>query len=100
MAADVPELPYTACVITETLRLYPPGWFVTRTTAVDCELADVHLPAGTTVAYSPYLIHHMPALYPEPGRFDPDRWDGPDGVPAKPGVAPASARPWPRRTCG
>ncbi len=84
--ADVPELPYTARVLTETLRLYPPGWFFTRSTAVDCELAGVLLPAGTTVAYSPYLIHRLPALYPDPARFDPDRWDGPDGAPAKPAV--------------
>lgn len=83
-AADVPALPYTARVITETLRLYPPGWFFTRSTAVDCELGGVALPAGTTVAYSPYLIHRLPALYPDPGRFDPDRWIGADGRPAKP----------------
>jgi cytochrome P450 len=83
VVADVPELPYTARIITETLRLYPPGWFFTRSTSVDCELGGVHLPAGTTVAYSPYLIHRLPALYPAPARFDPDRWDGTDGVPAK-----------------
>ena len=82
--ADVSALPYAARVLTETLRLYPPGWFFTRSTAVDCELAGVPLPAGTTVAYSPYLIHRLPALYPHPDRFDPDRWDGPDGAPAKP----------------
>ncbi|MBR7839691.1 cytochrome P450, partial [Actinospica durhamensis] len=78
--ADVPALPYAARVFTETLRLYPPGWFFTRSTAVDCELAGVPLPAGTTVAYSPYLIHRLPTLYPHPDRFDPDRWDGPDGA--------------------
>jgi pentalenene oxygenase len=55
--------------------MYPPGWFFTRSTAVDCELAGVHLDAGTTVAYSPYLIHRLPELYPEPDRFDPGRWN-------------------------
>jgi pentalenene oxygenase len=84
--ADLPELPYTARVITETLRLYPPGWFFTRSTAVDCELDGERLAAGTTVAYSPYLIHRLGALYPDPGRFDPDRWDGSDRAPAKPAV--------------
>lgn len=81
---DVPELRYTAKVITETLRLYPPGWFFTRSTAVDCELGGEQLPAGTTVAYSPYLIHRLPALYPDPARFDPDRWYGPGGGLARP----------------
>jgi pentalenene oxygenase len=94
---DVPNLPYTGRVVTETLRLYPPGWFFTRSTAVDCELAGVRLAAGTTVAYSPYLIHRLPGLYPDPHRFDPDRWDRTDradgaAVPeaaAGPDVSPA-----------
>lgn len=86
VVADVPDLPYTSRIITETLRLYPPGWFFTRSTAVDCELGGERLAAGTTVAYSPYLIHRLPALYPDPARFDPDRWQGPDGAAAKPAV--------------
>jgi pentalenene oxygenase len=32
------------------------------------------LPAGATVAYSPYLIHHRTDLYADPEVFDPDRW--------------------------
>lgn len=85
--ADVPDLPYTRSVITETLRMYPPGWFFTRSTAEACELAGVRLEAGTTVAYSPYLIHRLPELYPDPGRFDPDRWSrADDAPPARPAI--------------
>ncbi|GAB2532317.1 hypothetical protein GCM10027167_41530 [Nocardia heshunensis] len=29
---------------------------------------------GTTIVYSPYLIHHRRDLYPDPDRFDSDRW--------------------------
>ena len=39
--------------------------------------ADVlgrRLPPGTTVLYSPYLLHHDPASFPEPERFLPERW--------------------------
>jgi cytochrome P450 len=85
-AEDIPDLPYTGRIVTETLRLYPPGWFFTRRTAEDCELAGVRLAAGTTLAYSPYLIHRLPSVYPDPHRFDPDRWDQPEGAADRPAV--------------
>ena len=61
-------------VLNETLRLYPPSWLLTRITTVDCRLGRYRLPAGTTVMFSPYLIHRRPDVFAEPGRFDPDRW--------------------------
>jgi cytochrome P450 len=63
-------------VITETLRLYPPAWMLTRLTTHDTELAGTQLPAGTDIAYSPYLTHHHADRYADPDRFDPDRWIG------------------------
>ncbi|MEU8761766.1 cytochrome P450 [Streptomyces sp. NPDC048659] len=72
---DLPRLPLTGRIVTETLRLRPPGWFFTRAVTADTELGGHRLPRGTSVAYSPYLIHHRPELYPDPTRFDPDRWD-------------------------
>ncbi|MFE2955075.1 cytochrome P450 [Nocardia tengchongensis] len=71
---DLPNLPLTARIITETLRLRPPVWFVTRTVSEDTELGGHALAAGTTVLYSAFTIQHRPELYPEPERFDPDRW--------------------------
>ncbi|MDT3396011.1 cytochrome P450 [Streptomyces sp. B1866] len=73
--ADLPRLELTGRVITETLRLYPPNWLFTRTVTADTRLGGHLLPAGTTVAYSAYLIHHRPDLYDRPEVFDPDRWD-------------------------
>ncbi|MFI9402033.1 cytochrome P450 [Nocardia sp. NPDC052316] len=73
--ADLPCLQFTGQVITETLRLRPPGWLQTRTVTEDTELGEHTLVAGTTVVYSSYLIQHRPDLYPEPERFDPDRFD-------------------------
>jgi cytochrome P450 len=64
----------TQQVISETLRLYPPTWLLTRTVTQDTVLGGTRLAAGTTLAYSPYLIQHRSDLYPDPGRFDPDRW--------------------------
>jgi cytochrome P450 len=73
--ADLPRLELTHRIITETLRVYPPGWFFTRTVTADTRLGRHLLPAGTNVVYSPYLIHHRPDLYDQPETFDPDRWD-------------------------
>ncbi|MFG3254784.1 cytochrome P450 [Streptomyces sp. NPDC048172] len=71
---DLDSLPHTRSVVTEVLRLYPPGWFFTRVTTAATELAGRRLRPGTTVLYSPYVLHRNPGLFPEPERFDPDRW--------------------------
>ncbi|WP_409467496.1 cytochrome P450 [Streptomyces sp. HC307] len=81
---DLPRLRYTRQVFTEALRMYPPGWFLTRQTQQDTRLGTYALPKGTTIAYSPYLISHLPTLYPDPQRFDPDRWDPRGGQPRLP----------------
>jgi pentalenene oxygenase len=72
--ATLRTLDYTRRVITETLRLYPPSWLLTRITTAECELGAYRLPAGSTVMFSPYLVHRRPDVYAEPDRFDPDRW--------------------------
>jgi cytochrome P450 len=71
---DLSTLALTQQVLTETLRLYPPSWLSTRKTTSDSHLGAHPVPAATTLIYSPYLIHHRPDLYPDPDRFDPDRW--------------------------
>jgi cytochrome P450 len=72
--ADLPALELTGRVITEVLRLWPPAWMFMRTVTADTKLDGHHLPAGTTVVYSPYLLHRHPGLFENPERFDPDRW--------------------------
>lgn len=74
---DLPDLPLTGHIITEALRLYPPGWLFTRTVTADTRLGDYDLPTGTSLVYSPYLLHRRGDLYRDPDRFDPDRWDAP-----------------------
>ncbi|MGX9887604.1 cytochrome P450 [Streptomyces sp. NPDC002276] len=71
---DLPRLDLARRVVTETLRLYPPGWIFTRTTTTGARLADAVMPPETTLVYSPYLIHHDARFNPQPTRFDPDRW--------------------------
>ncbi|MEW2353830.1 cytochrome P450 [Spirillospora sp. NPDC029432] len=70
----LPRLEVTGRIVTETLRMYPPVWLLTRTLSADTELGGQRLRAGTALLCSPYLIHHREDLYPDPGRFDPDRW--------------------------
>ena len=71
---DVAQLAYTQRLLTESLRMYPPGWLLSRVTTQDTILGGKFLPAGSSVLLSPYLIHHNRALFREPSTFDPDRW--------------------------
>jgi len=71
---DCPKLEYLQRVIMETLRMYPPLWMTTRSVDTDIDLGGYQLRANTDVFISPYMIHRSPEVYPEPDRFDPDRW--------------------------
>lgn len=72
--ADVRQLTYTAQVINEALRYYPPAWLATRRATEDVDLKDLHVPAGATVIFSAYVVQRDPRLFSDPDEFDPDRW--------------------------
>jgi len=76
-------LRYTGMVVKETLRLYPSGWIIPRTAVAADTIGGYRVPAGATVLVSPYLTHRLPALWPQPTRFDPDRF-GPDRAAPRP----------------
>ncbi len=60
--------------VAETLRMYPPGWLLTRR-SIDASTIDAfNLPAGTEVLVSPYIVQRHPAFWPRPDVFDPDRF--------------------------
>ncbi|UGT45349.1 cytochrome P450 [Nocardia yamanashiensis] len=79
----VDRLPLLGRVLTETLRKYPAAWILSRVATADTMLGGELVPAGSSVAYSPYLIHHRPDLFPDPERFEPDRWLPGHSVPRK-----------------
>ena len=80
---DLPRLDQARRVLLEAIRLHPPGWLLTRTATTDTRLGAYPVPRGTTLAYSPYLLGRLPALYEDPDRFHPDRWaPGTGGAPA------------------
>lgn len=75
-AADVPCLVYTKMIWGEALRLYPPAWLLhaRKSRAEDRLPSGVLLPAGTRVFQSPWSMHRNARWFPDPDRFDPDRF--------------------------
>ncbi len=83
---DLRRLKFTAMVVHEVMRLYPPVWILTRQAQQDDEVVGYHVPAGADVMVCPYVLHRHPAYWPEPDRFDPDRFD-PDRTGGRPSYA-------------
>jgi cytochrome P450 len=74
--ADLAQLHYTEMVLQETLRLFPPIWFMSREAAHDTEIMGYHVPAGTSMVLCPWVMHRDPRYYDNPEAFIPERWDG------------------------
>ncbi len=76
-AADIAQLPLTRRIIDETLRLYPPAAFLSRTAQVADELCGREIRAGDTIVLPIYALqrHHM--LWRDPDAFDPARFADP-----------------------
>jgi cytochrome P450 len=72
--------PLAVPVFTETLRKYPIGPFLDRMTCSDYELpahtgtGTITLPGGTVVFIPVLALHHDPTYFPQPEKFDPDRF--------------------------
>lgn len=71
---DISQLVYLNRVITETMRLFPFGWLVTRSPDTDIQIGGYRIPAGATVFWSQYVLHRDSRSFSEPDVFDPDRW--------------------------
>jgi retinoid hydroxylase len=71
---DGQRLPVLERSLKETLRCYPAAWVGPRRTTRDVTLGGVPVPAEIGVHYSSWATHHLPQLYPDPFRFDPDRF--------------------------
>lgn len=74
---DIPQynsMAYTDRVVKECLRLYPPVSFISRESSEEFELYGQMIPAKTLVHLHIIDIHRDPKYYPDPEKFDPDRF--------------------------
>ena len=71
---DLPKLPYTEWVVTESMRVYPPAYVIGREATQDCEVGGHRLRAGDTVLMSQWVTHRDGRFFDEPEKFRPERW--------------------------
>jgi cytochrome P450 len=69
------KLPLLDAVVKESMRVLPPVPMHPRIVAEDSELGGHRLPAGSELFLSIFHMHHDPAVFPDPHRFDPRRWE-------------------------
>lgn len=75
-AEDVPKLEYIGCVVRETLRMFPAGWILGRTATRDASLRGYPVRKGDFLGISPLVTHRLAENWPDPDRFDPERFAG------------------------
>lgn len=71
---DLPQLRYTEMVLAESMRLYPPAWAMGRQAICDVAIGPYLLPKGTYFLFSQYLIQRSAKYFPNPLRFEPERF--------------------------
>jgi cytochrome P450 len=74
-ADDLSRLPYTAAVIAESMRLFPPVYVIGREATTELELGGYRVNRGYTVLMSQWVNHRDPEHFPEPEEFRPERWE-------------------------
>jgi len=72
---DIQSIDYLDCVVRETLRISPPVRApIPRTLKKDIKMGDYFLPKGSQVAYCAFTMHYNEKYWPNPTKFDPDRF--------------------------
>ncbi len=81
--ADYSNLRYTEQVFAESMRLYPPAWAMGRMSTGPITLGPYRIPPGAHFFFSQYIIGRDPQYFPDPLRFDPERFS-PEAKAARP----------------
>lgn len=71
---DLQRMPTLGMVVDETLRLYPSIWMTYRNSVEEDEVCGMRIPAGVVVGIPPYVIHRLAEFWPDPEKFDPQRF--------------------------
>ncbi|GFR31809.1 cytochrome P450 3A8 [Trichonephila clavata] len=76
------NMKYLDSIISETLRLYPPTIRLERMAVADYKLGDtgITIPKGMLINIPTYAMHRDPKLFPDPEKFDPDRFTAEERV--------------------
>jgi cytochrome P450 len=72
--SDLEHLPYAEQVLSESMRLYPPAYVLARVANADSVIGGYTIKPGTDVVMWTYLTHHDARWFPDPERFDPERF--------------------------
>lgn len=65
---------YTKLVIEESMRLYPPAYFIDRVNIEEDSFNGMIIPKGSTLLFSVYEIHRHPDFWTNPAEFIPERF--------------------------
>ncbi|CAM4211739.1 cytochrome P450 [Gillisia hiemivivida] len=84
---------YTKKVVEETMRLYPPAYFIDRINLEDDEFEGVQIPKGSNLLFSFYEIHKHKSHWEDPEKFSPERFSDSDPYLHTPFYAPFGAGP-------
>lgn len=73
-ADDAASLTFTTGAFKEATRIYPPAFLLDRVSIEEVQVGDYLFPRSTSFFMCPYAVHRRPHLWPDPERFDPDRF--------------------------
>jgi cytochrome P450 len=71
---DAPRMPYTLRILKEAMRLYPPAYIIGRRATEDVDIGPHRVPKNMTAFINIYGMHRRAKYFPDPEKFDPDRF--------------------------
>lgn len=71
---DLNEMKYLERVLKETMRMYPPVPIIGRIASEDAEVGGYIIPKNTFISIMIFMVMRDPAHFPNPAKFDPDRF--------------------------